>query len=130
MKSTSVASWLEEEEQFLQEKRGDEWMVFCLSRLYNHHTMIHNKKHSWCTIEEGGNMDYEAACDTHLLYMGNNMYGELFPKSVTHLNLIPNLRLSTHLCQNLQMILQLQWMLCQIPLPVSWIRMLLNFQIR
>ena len=93
MKSTNVASWLEE--QFLQEKRGDEWTVFCLSRLYNHHTMIHNKKHSWCTIEEGGNIDYEAACNTHLLYMGNNMYGELLPKSLTHLSLIPNLRLST-----------------------------------
>ena len=93
MKSTNVASWLEE--QFLQEKRGDEWTVFCLSRLYNCHTMINNKKHSWCTIEEGGNLDYKAACDTHLLYIGNNMYGELLPKSMTCLSLIPNLRLST-----------------------------------
>ena len=93
MKSTSVAEWLER--QFLNDDHGDEWMVFCLSRLYNHHTMIHTKKHSWCTIEEGGNWDYEGACDTHLLYMGNNIYGELLPKSVTRLNLIPNLLLST-----------------------------------
>ena len=93
MKSTSVVEWLEN--QFLKDGRGDEWMVFCLSRLYNRHTMIHNKKHSWCTIEEGGNWDYEGTCDTHLLYMGNNMYGELLPKSVTQLNLIPNLLLST-----------------------------------
>ena len=57
--------------------------------------MIHTKKHSWCTIEEGGNWNYEGTCDTHLLYMGNNMYGELIPKSVTHLNMIPNLLLST-----------------------------------
>ena len=93
MKSTSVAEWLER--QFLNDDRGDEWTVFCLSRLYNRHTMIHTKKHSWCTIEEGGNWDYEGACDTHLLYMGNNMYGELLPKSVTWLNLIPNLLVST-----------------------------------
>ena len=93
MESTSVTMWLEE--QFLKESHSDEWTVFCLSMLYNRHTMIHNKKHAWCTIEEGGNWDYEAACDTHLLYMGNNMYSELLPKNVTHLNLIPNLLLST-----------------------------------
>ena len=52
MKSTTVASWLEN--QFLKEHCGDEWTVFCLSRLYNRHTMIHNKKHAWCTIEDGG----------------------------------------------------------------------------
>ena len=70
-------------------------MVFCLSHLYNRHTMIHSKKHAWCTIEDGLNIDYEAACDTHLLFMGNNMFGELLPKSVTWLGSIPNLLLST-----------------------------------
>ena len=98
MKSTNVENWLED--QFLNEKRGDEWTVFCLSRLYNRHTMIHNKKHAWCTIKDGLNIDYERECDTHLLYMGNNMFGELLPKSLTKLGSIPNLLLSTPPIQN------------------------------
>ena len=124
MKSTNVASWLE---QFLLEKQGDEWTVFCLSRLYNHHTMIHNKKHPWCTIKEGGNLDYEVSCDTHLLYMGNNMYGELLPKSVTCLNLIPNLMPSTPPYQNLQVLLHLKWTHRLILLTVPQVWMVLNF---
>ena len=93
MKSNNVVNWLED--QFLNEKCGDEWTVFCLSRLYNQHTMIHNKKHSLCTIEEGLNINYEMECDTHLLYMGNNMFRELLLKSVTKLGRIPNLLLSS-----------------------------------
>ena len=62
--------------------------------------MIHNKKHAWCTIEDGLNIDYERECDTHLLYMGNNMFSELLPKSVTKLGSISNLLLSTPLIQN------------------------------
>ena len=62
--------------------------------------MIHNKKHAWCTIEDRLNIDYERECDTHLLYMGNKMFGELLPKSVTKLGSIPNLLLSTPPIQN------------------------------
>ena len=63
--------------------------------------MIYKKKHSWCTIEDGLNIDYEMECDTHLLFMGNNMFGELLPKCVTKLGSIPNLLLSTPPIQKL-----------------------------
>ena len=43
--------------------------------------MIHTKKKPWFTIlPTGPNFNYAAACQTHLLYMGNHIYGLLLPK--------------------------------------------------
>ena len=55
--------------------------MYVLSKLYNRHTMIHTARKMWCTIlPVGGNVNYAAVCHTHLLFMGNSMYGELRPK--------------------------------------------------
>ena len=43
--------------------------------------MIHTRNKAWCSIlPTGGNINYAMVCDTHLLYMGNNIFGLLIPK--------------------------------------------------
>ena len=45
------------------------------------HAMIHSKSRPWYTIQQmGGGFNYTSACQTHLLYMGNQRYGILIPK--------------------------------------------------
>ena len=79
MKETSLEDWLNR--QTHRTMRGDEITTYVLSKLYNRHTMIHTARKTWCTILAiGGNVNYAAACHTHLLFMGNHMYGELHPK--------------------------------------------------
>ena len=79
MKELSLDEWLQQ--QFHKTIHGDELAAFVLSKLYNHHTMIHTAKKPWCTnMPTGPNYNYAAACHTHLLFMGNNMFGILLPK--------------------------------------------------
>ena len=45
------------------------------------HALIHLKSRPWYTIQQvGGGFNYTSACQTHLLYMGNQQYGILIPK--------------------------------------------------
>ena len=79
MKELSLDEWLQQ--QFHKTIRGDELAAFVLSRLYSCHTMIHTAKKPWCTImPTGQNYNYAAACDTHLLFMGNNIFSVLHHK--------------------------------------------------
>ena len=83
MKETSLEDWLTR--QTHRTMRGDKIAIYALSKLYNRHTMIHTARKTWCTIlAVGGNVNYAAACHTHLLFMGNNMYAELHPKLLPH----------------------------------------------
>ena len=79
MKKLSLDEWLSKQQH--KTTKGDQITVYILSRLYNQHTMIHTKKKPWFTILPTGlNFNYAAACQTHLLYMGNHVYGLLLPK--------------------------------------------------
>ena len=79
MKELSLDEWLSKQQH--KTTKGDEITVYILSRLYNQHAMIHTKKKLWFTIvPTGPNFNYAAVCQTHLLYMGNHVYGLLLPK--------------------------------------------------
>ena len=54
------------------------------------HTMIHTQNKAWCSIlPTGGNINYTMACNTHLLYMGNNIFGLMTPKPALTPNIQP-----------------------------------------
>ena len=79
MKELSLDEWLSKQQH--KTTKGDEITIYILSHLYNRHTMIHTKKKPWFTIlPTGPNLNYAAACQTHLLFMGNHIYGLLLPK--------------------------------------------------
>ena len=79
MKGLTFDEWLEQ--QVRKSSKGDEMSVYILSHLFMRHTMIHTKNKAWCSIlPTGGNVNYAAACQTHLLYMGNSIFGLLVPK--------------------------------------------------
>ena len=88
MKSLSMDEWLSRQQHKLT--RGDEISVYIFSKLYNCHTMVHTKSKPWCTIlPTGPAVNYAAACQTHLLYMGKYVFGLLRPKPLPqqHLNI-------------------------------------------
>ena len=71
--------WLSKQQHKMT--KGDDITVYILSQLYNCHTMIHTKKKPWfMVLPTGTNFNYAATCQTHLLYMGNHVYGLLHPK--------------------------------------------------
>ena len=79
MKGMSLDDWCEQ--QARRSTRGDEFSVYVLCHLFMRHTMIHSKSRPWYTIQQmGGGFNYTSACQTYLLYMGNQRYGILIPK--------------------------------------------------
>ena len=79
MKNTNFNDWLQH--QAKSTARGDEISVYILCHLFMRHAMIHTRNKAWCSIlPTGGNINYAMACDTHLLYMGNNIFGLMIPK--------------------------------------------------
>ena len=79
MKGMSLHDW--REQQARKSTRGDEFSVYVLCNLFMCHAMIHLKSHPWYTIQQmRGGFNYTSACQTHLLYMGNQRYGILIPK--------------------------------------------------
>ena len=76
MKNLTLEEWLEQ--QVKSTVRGDEMSVYVLSHLFMRHTMIHTKNRAWCSILPSGNrINYAMACQTHLLYLGNDIFGVL-----------------------------------------------------
>ena len=79
MKGMSLDDW--SKQQACRSTRGDEFSVYVLCHLFMHHAMIHSKSRPWYTIQQVvGGFNYTSACQTHLLYMGNQRYGILIPK--------------------------------------------------
>ena len=79
MKNTNFNDWLQH--QAKSTARGDEISVYILCHLFMQHAMIHTRNKAWCSIlPTGGNINYAMACDTHLLCMGNNIFGVMIPK--------------------------------------------------
>ena len=64
---------------------GDELCVYALSMLFRRHTVIHSSLRPWTTVKLKTGMTSGMLlklCETHLLYLGNGAYGELFRKSI------------------------------------------------
>ena len=63
----------------------DELMIYILSRLHYWNTLIYTASRPWCTLLESESMDItklHSKCDLHLVYLGNNTYGQLKCKSM------------------------------------------------
>ena len=68
----------------------DELFVFALSKAHYCHTIVYNHKRAWCTIQCFEHLSEEAlhaACNLHLIYLGQDVYGEVvllvdLPKSL------------------------------------------------
>ena len=68
----------------------DELFVFALSKAHYRHTIVYNHKRAWCTIQCFEHLIEEAlhaACNLHLIYLGQDVYGEVvlladLPKSL------------------------------------------------
>ena len=59
---------------------GDELMLFALARTFQRHVVVYSRNRCWCTIgtDEPINGDrLLEVCQVHLVYIGENMYGEL-----------------------------------------------------
>ena len=62
---------------------GDELCVYALSALFRRHTVIHNAIRAWFTLKRKTGTTFNIAYElskTHLLYLGNNAFGELHRK--------------------------------------------------
>ena len=58
----------------------DEFFLFILSRMHYQHTVVYMMKRSWTTLCVYGSMSEEeihAACDLHLIYLGQDVYGQM-----------------------------------------------------
>ena len=58
----------------------DELMLFMLCKIHDRHAMIFMDSKLWTTVEEGHNLSMDELyniCDIHLVYLGEDMYGEL-----------------------------------------------------
>ena len=78
IRGCNLDEWLEEMET--PETIPDELMLYALSRAYNRHTLVFFKHRIWTTIEITEPMDEMAlmsACNLHLVYDGEGVYGEL-----------------------------------------------------
>ena len=83
MRGVTFNNWLKQ----LRYKKtaGDELCVYALSTLFRRHSIIHNAIHPWFTLKRTGGMTFNIICkisETHLLYLGNNAFGELHCKSI------------------------------------------------
>ena len=59
--------------------------VYALSALFRRHSIIHNATRPWFTLKRSGGITFNVICEiseTHLLYLGNNTFGELHHKSI------------------------------------------------
>ena len=60
----------------------DEFFLFTLSRMHYQHTVVYTMKRSWttlCVYSHMGEEEIHAACDLHLIYLGQDVYGLLVP---------------------------------------------------
>ena len=60
----------------------DELFLFALSKRHFRHTIVYNHKRAWCTIQSFKHLtdnELYAACDLHLIYLGQDVYGEILP---------------------------------------------------
>ena len=65
---------------------ADELCIYALSVLFSRHTVVHSSLRPWMMLKLKEGMTSGVLfelCETHLLYLGNGAFGELFRKLVT-----------------------------------------------
>ena len=78
---STIDTWMKKMSKM--EVPADELAIFALSRFYSRHTIIYTSVRPWTTLApEHFNSIDEAhnRCQTHLVYLGQNMYGVLRPR--------------------------------------------------
>ena len=92
MKSLNIITWLTKMKK--PRTPADELMLYALSILYRRHTIVYTKWQPWTTLKLELNntlstSEMHELCDTHLLFLGNNLYGELKRLSQTDTEPLP-----------------------------------------
>ena len=79
--TSTLDSWMDKMSK--PEVPADELAIFALSRFFDRHTMIYSGVHPWTTLAPEHSKTVQEAhdrCQTHLYYLGHNMYGVLRPR--------------------------------------------------
>ena len=84
MKSMNFDQWF----KLMKPKKAhaDELCIYALSVLFRRHTVVNSSLRPWMTLKLKQGMTSETLfelCETHLLYLGNGAFGELFRKPIT-----------------------------------------------
>ena len=77
----TLNSWMDRMSK--PEVAADELAIYALSRFFNRHTLIYTNMCPWTTLAPEHSISVEIAhsrCQTHLVYLGHNMYGVLRPR--------------------------------------------------
>ena len=80
-KDTNLQSWLKK--QAYKCTMPDDLCVYALSVIFRHHTIAYTVFQPWCTIDMKPGFSLQKvleACETKLLYLGDNLFGELHCK--------------------------------------------------
>ena len=79
--TSTIDAWMKKMTKL--EVPADELAIFALSHFYSRHTMIYTSVHPWTTLAPEHSTSIDEAhnrCQTHLVYLGQNMYGVLRPR--------------------------------------------------
>ena len=76
MKGLNIKTWLNKMKK--PRTAADELMLYALSILYHRHIIVYTKLQPWTTLKLGINntlstSEMHELCDTHLLFLGNNL---------------------------------------------------------
>ena len=77
----SIDTWLKKQQY--KNFKPDEICLYALNAVFHRHTIVYTEYQSWCTVDRKPTMlpaFVEEACETKLLYLGENLYGELHKK--------------------------------------------------
>ena len=83
-KNVSLTSWLKR--QKYKSNTPDELCLYALSVIFCRHTIVYTTYQPWCIIDVKPGMRpeiIEEACETKLVYLGDNLLGELKCKPLT-----------------------------------------------
>ena len=87
-KSTNLSTWLKK--QAYKCTTLDELCLYALSVIFHRHTIAYTAFQPWCTVDMKPGLTSQKvleACETKLLYLGDNLIGELHRKPVGNIQL-------------------------------------------
>ena len=90
MKGTTFQNWFKHMKK--ARTRADELMLFVLCVLYHRHCIVYTKWQPWHTVNMESKHDpntIEEMCETKLLFLGNDLYGELHRLPMNHIPQTP-----------------------------------------
>ena len=85
-KDTDLTTWLKK--QGYKCTVPDELGLYALSVIFHRHTIAYTAFQPWCTVDMKPGLSSQKvleACETKLLYLGDNLFGELHHKPVCNL---------------------------------------------